>query len=385
LATTFVQIQGLLPEITKRSEQIERERRIPDDVIAALQQAGCFRMFAPANYGGIEATLPEGLRVVEALSCADGATGWTVSQGASSQLVFAYFSESAIAEIYSAGPDLFGAGAVAPKGQAVAQDGGWRVSGQWPFVTGCERASWFYVQCVVVENRRVQMLPHGTPAVRMMLFPAGEVQIIDTWHVVGLQGTASHDISFSGAFCPNERSANLLGSKPTVNTPIFSIPLLDQGGLFIAAVALGIAQGAIEELAELVASGKRPAFSRERLAQSAVFQDQMGGAYLALQGARALLYTQAESAWSAAAKRSPQTLLERATLRATPAAVTAAAARIVDTAYTLAGGTAVYSRSPLQRRLRDIHATTQHVYAGRHSLGIVGALVAREKIDEALF
>ena len=385
MPNTSIEIQALLPEIAKRSELIERERRIPDDVIAALQQAGCFRMLAPAKHGGQKVTLPDVLRVIEALSCADGATGWTVSQVASSQLVLAYFPKSTIDEIYSAGPDSFGAGAVAPKGQAVAQDRSWRVSGQWPFVTGCERATWFYVQCVVVENRKLKMAPQGTPVVRMMLFPAVEVEIIDTWHVIGLKGTASHDIRLSGAFCPNERSANMIGSKPTLNEPAFSIPLLDQGGLLIAAVALGIAQGALEELAELAAGGKRPSFARERLAQSPVFQDQLGGAYMELKGAGALLYAEAESAWAGAVKSSPHTLLERASLRSTPAAVIAAATHTVDTAYTLAGGTAVYNGSPLQRRLRDIHAITQHVYAGRHSLGIVGALVAREKIDETLF
>ena len=385
LPTTLARIQALLPEIAKRSGQIEQERRIPDDLVAVLRQAGCYRMFAPARYGGDALPLPEALKVIEALSCADGATGWTASQVASSQLIFSYFPEATIQEMYSAGPDLMGAGAVAPKGQAVAQEGGWRVSGQWPFVSGSEHATWFYVQCLVVENRKVQMLPSGAPAVRMMLFPAREVQILDTWHVIGLQGTASHDICFSGAFCPHEHSANMMGSRPTLEDPVFSIPLLDQGGLFIAAVAVGIAQGALDEVTELAAGGKRPSFTRERLSQSAVFQDRVGEAYLQLQGARALLYAQAETAWAAATNHSQQTLLERATLRATPAAVMGAATRIVDTAYTLAGGTSVYQRCPLQRRLRDIHAATQHVYAGRHSFAVVGALVAQEKIDESLF
>jgi alkylation response protein AidB-like acyl-CoA dehydrogenase len=176
-----------------------------------------------------------------------------------------------------------------------------------------------------------------------------------------------------------------MGGRPTLGGAAFRTRPLDQGGLYIAAVAVGVARGALDELAALAAGGKRPAFSRQRLAESPVFQDRVGAAHLELESARALLYAQAEKAWAAAVAGEELTLFERATLRATAAQVTASSARVVDAAYTLAGGSAVFDSCPLQRRLRDVHTATQHVHAGRYYFGIVGALIAGEAIDETLF
>lgn len=385
MQTTLAPVTDVLPEITRRAAEIEASRELPADLLRILAGAGCLRMLAPASHGGDERTLPDVLRVIEQLACADGATGWTISQVASAQLIFAYFPRQTVDEIYARGPDVFGAGAVAPKGRAYRQPGGWHVSGQWPFVTGCRHASWVYVQCITVEDRKAQFLPNGLPAVRMMLFPAGEVNILDTWHVAGLRGTGSHDARFSKLFCPDAHSTPVMGGEPSVGGPVFRIPLLDQGGLFIAAVALGTAAGAVDEIAALARGGKRPAFSPERLAASPVFQDRLGEAFLELRAARALLYEQAEALWAAAQRHTPWPLLDRAALRATPGVVVSAAARVVDTAYTLAGGSAIYDSSPLQRRLRDVHTATQHVYVGRYHLGLVGALLAGEKIDDSSF
>jgi alkylation response protein AidB-like acyl-CoA dehydrogenase len=358
---------------------------VPVDLIDDLVRAGCYRLLVPASHGGDEVNLPEALRVIEILAGADGAVGWTVGQAAVAQIILGYFPATAFDEVYAAGPDVIGAGAVAPKGKALRQDGGWRVSGQWPFITGCDRASWFYTQCVVLPHRGSQPAPNATPELRLMLFPASEVNILDTWRAAGLRGTASHDIVIAHKFCQDAHSCTIIGGSPSVRSAIFDIPPLAQAGLAIAAVAVGIAQGALAEVAQLAAGGRRPAFSTCRLAQSPVFQDRLGEAHMTLQAARALLYSQAQTAWANAVAGHSSTLLDAAGLRATASAVTAMATCVVDSAYELAGGAAVYDNSPLQRRLRDIHTATQHAINGRHFYGVVGALLAGEKADTMLF
>jgi indole-3-acetate monooxygenase len=129
---------------------------------------------------------------------------------------------------------------------------------------------------------------------------------------------------------------------------------------------VGIATGALDDIARVAEEGKRPTFSPRRLADDPVFQDRLGEAHMRLRAARALLYAQAglvESLMAGVALATP----ERASLRATCHHVTALAVEAVDTAYTLGRASSIPRSSPLQRRLRDIHTVTQHAWNSRDS------------------
>jgi indole-3-acetate monooxygenase len=219
----------------------------------------------------------------------------------------------------------------------------------------------------------------------LLLFPRDQVRILDTWSVCGLRGTGSHDVRFSRAWCPDWRTTVIDGaSRPNAGDTIFRIPLLEQGGLYIAAVVLGIAQAALDDVIALAGGGKRPAFSCTRLSASTPFQERLGDAFMQLQSARGLLYAQADAAWSRATRHVAASVQERAVARATVSTVMAASVAVVDTAYSLAGGSALYESSTLQRRFRDIHAAAQHAYASRHHFGALGGVLAGEPPDPAL-
>jgi alkylation response protein AidB-like acyl-CoA dehydrogenase len=376
VTSTLARIGDLLPVISSRADEIEQGRDIPADLFADLVRAGCARMLVPARYGGDDIGLPAAVRVIEALARADGSTGWVIGVLSATPLILGHLPRDTFERLYADGPDILAAGALAPRGAATRQDGGWRVTGQWPFTSGCRHAGWIYLHCRMYEGGSPAVAADGSPVLRMMLFPVDEVRILDTWDSVGLRGTASHDVRVSGALCPAERSGTLFGGTATVAGSVFAVPLNDQLGLFIASVALGVAASALDHVTGVARGGKRPAFSTTRLAASAIFQDRLGEAHMSLLAARALLYGQAEAAWARAEADQPPDPLERAALRATGATVTTMAARIVDTAYTLGGGTAAYSSSPLQRCLRDVHTATQHAVTGREFLGAVGAVLA---------
>jgi alkylation response protein AidB-like acyl-CoA dehydrogenase len=373
-------VRDLAETIAARGEEIDRERRIPSDLVDRLVDAGCYRMLVPASHGGDELDLREVLDVIETLAEADGAVGWTLGQVAFAQLIFAHFLPAALARIYADGPNVFGAGVFAPKGRAVRRDGGWEVSGEWPFATGCDAASWFYVHCVVVHDRKVQVTPAGTPLSRMMLLPAKEVEILDTWRSLGLRGTASHDIRIRRALCADECSRGL-DAAASLDGAIHRIPLLVHGSLVIAAAALGIARGATNDIAALAAD-KRPSFSFHRLAESRLFQDQLGEAYVQLEAGRALLRSQVDSLMAATESGHELSRLRQATVRSAASFAMSCSARVVDTAYRLAGGSSVYDGSGVQRRFRDIHTALQHAHSGRQQYAVVGAILAGGDLDE---
>jgi alkylation response protein AidB-like acyl-CoA dehydrogenase len=381
MTKTLQRARELAPAIRHRSEEIEAGRRLPLDLVDQLRDAGCFRMHVPAAYGGDELTLGESLDVIETLSRADGSTGWTTMIGCEGPILFGFLPKSTFDTIYASGPDVIGAGSLAPKGRAVPTDGGYCISGQWPFASGCQHADWLVAQAVTFTHDEPTSLPSGVPDMRVGVFRAQDVEVIDTWRAAGLQRTGSHDIRLMYAYCPEDRTFSLFGGTPTIEGAAFAIPPLAQLALHVAAVAIGIGQGALDDICELAAGGKRRVFAARRLAESAVFQDALGQADTTLRAARALLHADAEAAWAKASRGDSFAPLVRARLRATASHAASLATQVVDAAYTAGGGTVVYESSPLQRRLRDIHALTQHMSMGREVFALVGTLLAGEELD----
>ncbi|MBM0239211.1 acyl-CoA dehydrogenase family protein [Micromonospora sp. ATA32] len=376
--TTLESVRALLPEVAKRADDVERDRGLPTGLLDQLRAAGCLRMAVPRTHGGSELAMPDVLRVVEALATADGSVAWSIGQVALSQLIIGCAPPVTVAAVYAGGPDVYAAGAVAPKGRATTVDDGWRVSGQWPFVTGCERASWIYLNCVLVSGRTVVM-DGERPATRIMLLPVDRVAVVDTWRTLGLRGTGSHDVSVGQVFCPADQAlAKGAESAERAATGIA------QSSLIIAATAVGIATAALRDVTSLATSGKRPALSATRLQSSLTFQERLGEAQMTLQAARAVVYAQFDDHYTGSRADTDTDgdgdgdgdgALRRARYRAAAAQATAMAAQAVDMAYGLAGGTAIYDGATLQRRMRDVRTATQHFVVGRNSFAAYGALM----------
>jgi alkylation response protein AidB-like acyl-CoA dehydrogenase len=379
MTATLARARELAPAIRQRSTEIEQARRVPLDLIAQLKAAGCFRMHVPTEYGGDDLTLSQALDVIEELARADGSTGWTTMIGCDAPALFARLPRTTFDAIYADGPDVIGAGATAPKGQARRVEGGYCVSGQWSFASGCQHADWLIAHAVIVD-RAGQPELLGAPDMRVAVFPRNQAEIVDTWRVVGLQGTGSHDFRLRDVYCPEERTFGLMG-PPCLPYAGFAIPILGRLSVSLAAVALGIGRGALDDIAELADSGKRRMFASRRLAESVVFQDKLGEADATVRGARALLHTDVDATWAKASRGEEFSPLERLRVRATAAYVVRLMAQVVDFAYTAGGGSAIYQASPLQRRLRDIHALTQHVGVSGEAFEYVGALLTGEELD----
>jgi alkylation response protein AidB-like acyl-CoA dehydrogenase len=343
--------QELAPAIRARAAEIESGRRLPLDLVAELKSAGFFRMLVPRSHGGLETPYPETVEAIAALASADGATGWTVMIGSESPQLLALLPRESFDGIYAAGPDVIIAGAFAPQGRATPVDGGYRVSGRWGFASGCQHADWLFGHCAVESGAQ-------PPALRCMLARASDWTIHDTWRTAGLRGTGSQDIEVAELFVPAEHSFVLFGGVPTLSGAIFQAPLL-QASLHIAAVALGIGEGAHAELVEFASGKKKRLYASTSLVESPLFQYRVGHAQAELFAARALLQQRAAELWACALAGDVPFAFSLLVLQAS-AWIAETSARVVDTCYTAAGGSALYESSPLQRRLRDVHTLTQH-------------------------
>jgi len=318
-----------------------------------------------------------------AVNAATSSAGWSAMIGATSGVAAAYLPIDAAREIYGERQDVVTGGVFAPSGRANAVDGGYRVTGRWPFASGCEHCAWLMGGSVVVENGAPRLLPSGMPDSRLMLFPATEARIIDTWTVSGLRGTGSHDIAVDDVFVPASRSLSLITDRPRERGPLYAFPVFGLLALGIAGVALGIARRAIDELAR-VAAGKTPTGSRRVLAERSVVQAQVAEAEAGLGSARAFVFETVESAWQAAKAEGVLDVRRRALLRLSATHATLAAARTVDLMYHAGGGTAVYATSPLQRQFRDIHVVTQHMMVAPATLELVGRILLGLEADTSM-
>lgn len=372
-------VDALLPEVSRRAGEIEAARGLPADLLDSLRAAGCFRMFVPRSHGGYEADLRTGLRVLESLARADGSTGWTVMIGAETPHLVAMLSRDRFDKVYADGPDVVVGGGFAPQGHAEPVDGGFRVTGRWAFASGARHADWIFGNCVLAGDAGPAEAP---PAMRSMLFPASRVTVHDTWHVLGLRGTGSHDIEVADAFCPTEESFDLFTGVPCVPGPGFVAPLV-HFVLHLGAVAVGIAQGALDDMVALLEGGRQRLYARQSLADSPAFRLQLGRADLDVRAARALLRDLADELWAACAADPAAIPALHPRISAALPWVTERAAAAVDTCYRAAGGGAARDSSPLQRRFRDIHTFSQHAAAAEGWLANNGARVLGRPVELA--
>jgi alkylation response protein AidB-like acyl-CoA dehydrogenase len=374
---------ALAPRVRELADETERGRRLPPELVEAFARAGIFRMLVPRRFGGGEAGVATMIATLEALSRADGSAGWCAMIGATSGVVAAYLPESDAREIYGSDPHVVSGGVFAPHGRAIVADGGYRLSGRWPFASGCEHCGWLMAGAVVIEDGKPRLLPSGMPDSRLMLFPHSQAQIVDTWNVSGLRGTGSHDLEIHDLLVPAGRSTSIITDHPREQGPLYRFPVFGLLAIGGAAVALGIARASIDELVRLAAA-KVPTGGRRRLSERGVVQTELAEAEAMIGAARAFLFEACAQAWQAASAASELPIAARARLRLAATHATVTSAKVVDLMYNAGGGTSIYSGSPLQRCFRDVHVVTQHVMVAPATLELVGRILFGLETDTSM-
>jgi indole-3-acetate monooxygenase len=356
--------------------ETERDRRLPQELLERLRAAGLMRAGAPASLGAPEARPAVTLRCAETIARGDASAGWCVSIAATSSLLSAYLPDEGATEIFG-NRDLIAAGVWAPQGIARTVDGGLQVSGRWAFCSGISHSDYLFAGCMLDGG-------DGTdPVHRVVAFPTGELEVLDTWHTSGLRGTGSHDAVAEDLFVPAHRTLSLLDQRLTVDAPLYRFPVFGFFALSIAAAALGNARGAIDELVEL-AVNKVGQGSRRTLAARSATQSALAAAEASLRASRAFYYEAIDHAWRAAQRSEPVPMELRAGLRLAATHAVRTSAEVARSMYDLGGGTAIYEESPLQRRFRDAHTATAHFQVNPASWELIGRLLLGQPTQNAM-
>ncbi|MGH7060701.1 MAG: acyl-CoA dehydrogenase family protein, partial [Stellaceae bacterium] len=199
---------ALRPAIRRWYEEIEREQRLPPDLVAELRDAGFYRMVIPRSLGGHEVDPLTYLRVVERLAEGAGSVGWNLANNSIGQLVTLGLPEAGVQEIHGGGPAIMAGTAVQGGGRAVPVDGGYRVTGRWPFGTGCRESAWMLGSFQVLDGAdQPRRRPDGTPLYWRGIFARSEAEVVPgSWDVAGLRGTGSFDWTVEDVFLPERRT-----------------------------------------------------------------------------------------------------------------------------------------------------------------------------------
>lgn len=365
--------RALRPALMEAAPRAASERRLPTDVVDQLRDAGVFSMAMPRSWGGPELDVLDQLDVIEELAYADGSVGWCAMIGADSGYYSAFLDDEVGRALYPT-LDLVSAGFTAPAGTAMRHGDGWRVSGRWSFGSGITHADRVVGGALLFDENGPLTDALGLPQWRTFFLPVSNIEIIDTWHTTGLEGSGSNDYAVSDASVADEHTFYPLG--PTRRPG----PLYRLSWWFlvkVAAVPLGIARRALDELVSLSSSKVLlPSFSHLR--DNVQCQDAVARSEALVGSARAYLREAVAAAWDAAVGGDEPDERQRAVLRLAITNASTASRQAVQLLYDQAGTSAIYRNSFLDQALRDVTTAGQHlvfsarnyVPVGRRLLGL---------------
>ncbi|MGJ3263269.1 MAG: acyl-CoA dehydrogenase family protein [Salinarimonas sp.] len=357
-ADPVARARALLPLVRDCAGEGERDARAPDRTIAAMREAGLFRLLQPARYGGAEAAPEVFFTVQMVLSEADMSTGWL--QGVMGTLAFhlALFAEAAQDDVWGADPGALLACSYMPTGAAEPVRGGVRLSGRWGFASGADHCDWLLLAGKVGQV-------DGAPDLRVFLLPRADVVIHRTWDTTGLRGTGSQDVSVTDVFVPDHRAHRhadrFAGRSPglAVNAaPLYRLPLPQLLFRNITTPAIGALAGFLD--AFLAHSRARVAVTGQAVARDPVAQQVAGETRAAIDEMAAMMRLNFARLLAHAERGEEAPVHERMLyrLQATQCAerCTLLAARL----FKACGASGLSRSHPFGRYAADIAAARQH-------------------------
>jgi alkylation response protein AidB-like acyl-CoA dehydrogenase len=313
--------------------------------------------------------------VIDRLSRVEGAVGWCVCVSGVCGLMAGSLPDDVAREIF--GPGEIVAGSVNPTGKAVPVQGGYRVGGRWSWGSGIDNCTWVVCNGVVHDGDRPRRKASGASDMRFILLPRQDVEVLDTWRVGGLRGTGSHDYVVNGVFAPETHATPAFAEVADSPSALYRTPMISLFAVALAAVTLGIARAAIDDVIAL-ASAKTPMGSRVGLREKPMAQTQVARAEALWRASRAVLLEAIEAQWEEISSGDSPSLEKRAGVRLACTFAAESCAEAVDLVYDTAGGSAIQESGRIERCFRDIHAAKQHIglatnnyeLAGRALLGL---------------
>ena len=358
--------ESLEPLVRANADQAERERHLPRAVAEAFARHGLYRVAGPREFHGADADPRTQIGVIEAVSRVDGSAGWNLMIGIETfGLIGPGFAKC---RDLIDDPMTVMASSTAAVGRAEKVDGGWRVTGQWQFVSGIHNAQIFGATVRLYDGD--EELPGGN---RYAILREGGFEILDTWHVGGMRGSGSHDVTVDGVIVPDEHIIAPIGGN-AATTPQLRLPLGNRLAYNKVAVAIGIARAAIDAFVTL-ATEKTPRFTTRSLRDRHIAQRAVAQAEARLRGAKASLLDLIDEQWATVNRSDTVANRDRALFHIVASDAAKAAVDVVELVSEAAGTSANRLDHPLERINRDVRVVRQHATVAPHLIDDAGRVL----------
>lgn len=352
---------NVLAQIKQRAPEFQKLRHIPQDVVDQFKTLGVYRAFVPKRFGGDEKSPADFCRLIEDIATADASAGWVASFGVSATYLSTLPPET-YAKIYGKNPDTVFAGAMFPPQVAKSVDGGYEVSGQWPWGSGVVGAD--------LAGAGIKVEDQSTTLPLIAVMPKSKIEIVDTWNTVGLRGTGSHDIKADKIVVPREWTF-IRGSKPTMDDRVFRYPSMALASQVLAVVALGAARAALDFLHE---SGSRKSVTgAPKPGARPYLQTEYAKAKGFYLGAQALFYDTLEEAYEELEHNDKVSRDTHIRLRLVASKAARDGAEAARMAFALGGSTVIEEGHPLVRHMLDAAGVAQHAFLSEGTWTAAGA------------
>ena len=367
---------------TAKSEGL---RHLPESSVEALEHAGIFRMVLPRELGGYEADPVTQHEVIDRLSYHDASAGWCgFIGGGSSAFAAANIPEEGLQEVQAtlasgSGWTCF-AGSPFPAGRATPVEGGYRVSGRWPWASGIHHSSWVFAGAAILKDGEVELSDVGFPIGKLMVMPKAEIEVEDSWHTAGLRGTGSTHFNTEEVFVPEHRTIPFPFTEAQRGGAVFRLPVLGFFGPAFSGFPQGVGRRALDEFVTFARNKKRLG-QQHPISEREVVQSELAQAHAALHAAGLWVREELTKLWDDLNTGVEPSELSTASRLAAFSLNADTATRATECAYRYAGGDALFSSSPFQQLLRDMRTAAQHILLSEGNYETFGKALLAQNAD----
>lgn len=339
----------------RNAPEARKIRKVPQENIDALQEAGFFLALQPRRWGGHEVDPQDFFRMHLAIAENCMSTAWASGIVAVHAFQLALMDERAQQDVWGDDIHTRVSSSYAPLGKVTEVDGGFRLSGRWGWSSGSDHCTWVFLGAIC---------PDG--GFRSFLVPRGDYEIVDTWHAMGLQGTGSNDIVVDDVFVPDYRTHKaedgFLGTNPGVtadSAPLYRLPWAQLFVRVVSTPAIGAARDALDLYRQLVVG--KASGDLTKLAGDTAPQERIAAAITSIDEMEAILFRNFDRMMAQVSAGEEVPVLERIKYRYQASLVIERCMAVVDSLFSSAGGSSVFLGSEIQQRFLDIHTGRAHV------------------------
>jgi 3-hydroxy-9,10-secoandrosta-1,3,5(10)-triene-9,17-dione monooxygenase len=355
--------RSLIPKLRERASRTEQLRRLPPETERELHETGLFRIVQPKRVGGSELDYVALVDCADALGQADASVGWNFANLASHHWMLGMFDPRAQDAVWKKDADaLIASSFIFTAGRARKADGGYRLTGHWPFSSGVGSAEWNMLAGVVSTDDEADGIEY-----RIFLLHCDDYRINDTWNATGLCGTGSNDVKVADAFVAEHMSIAIsrLTGGPTPGSAVnanalYAMPVFSLFPYVLSGVGLGNAQACLDDYVEL-ARHRASTYNRAKLGDMQTTQIKIAEASAKVDAARLLMRTNCINAMADARRGHVPDIAAKTRLRRDGAFAVNLCTEAVSLLFTASGARSLFTSGPLQRQFRDAHAINSHL------------------------